>query len=620
MIGIDLADLRVNALIDTGASCSLIDIGSLEKLGLAQLVNSTNHRLINASGNDMNIMGSIDVEIRVNNKSISHNMKVLNSRSYRNILLGRDFLMHFSSIQFDLRKNRIQLDSIWHDFVRISENNCVKLLNNVVFKARSEHIVNVQCSKSWSLVTADFDPILLSETPGMYATRCRIIPNIEGVFQVSFLNTTAQQISLPANTDIGLLLNINDSVTDFSPTTTDNSENLKNDTVYGEHLSPLQRDRISSLISNFVDIFAPNPKKPTLVKNMEHRIITTETQPVNRKPYRIPHAWHSEIDTQISEMLQNDIIRHSSSPWNAPVILVKKKDGSMRFVCDFRGLNDVTKKDSYPLPHIRDVIDKMYGARYWTTLDAASAYWSMPLAEDDKEKTAFSLPRGKYEFNVTPFGLCNAGASYQRMMDITLSGLPTDRVLAYMDDVVIFSKTFEEHLTDIEHLFQRLRSSGVSLKLSKCVFASDKVDFLGFELSPEGIKPQARLTEAIHTYKQPSSKKELKAFLGLAGFYRAFIPNFAHISQPLNALTSEHSVYHWSEDCERAFNQLKSKLLSKPILQFPDLSQPFTLEVDASDQAVGGVLSQQNKDGRLHPVAYFSTALQKITTQLVGNR
>ena len=138
----------------------------------------------------------------------------------------------------------------------------------------------------------------------------------------------------------------------------------------------------------------------------------------------------------------------------------------------------------------------------------------MPLAEDDKEKTAFLLPRDKYEFNVTPFGLCNAGGSYQRMMDITLSGLPTDRVLAYMNDVVICSKTFEEHLTNIEDLFQRLRSSGVSLKISKCVFASDKVDFLGFELSPEGIKLQARLTDAIHTYKQPSLKKELKTFLG----------------------------------------------------------------------------------------------------------
>ena len=148
-------------------------------------------------------------------------------------------------------------------------------------------------------------------------------------------------------------------------------------------------------------------------------------------------------------MLDNGIIRPSSSPWNAPVILVKKKDDSMRFVCDFRGLNDVTKKDSYPLPHIRDVIDKMEGAKFWTTLDAASAYWSMPVVEEDKEKTAFSVPRGKFEFNVTPFGLCNAGASYQRMMDINLSGLPSDRVLAYMDDIVIFSGNFQEHLHNL---------------------------------------------------------------------------------------------------------------------------------------------------------------------------
>ena len=130
-------------------------------------------------------------------------------------------------------------------------------------------------------------------------------------------------------------------------------------------------------------------------------------------------------------------------------------------MCDFRGLNDVSKKDSYPLLHIRDVIDKMHGARFWSTLDAASAYWSMPLAEDDKEKTALSLPRGKYEFKVTPFGLCNTGASYQRMMDITLAGLKPNRILAYMDDIVIFSRTFEEHLTDIEQLFQRLQSSGI---------------------------------------------------------------------------------------------------------------------------------------------------------------
>ena len=156
---------------------------------------------------------------------------------------------------------------------------------------------------------------------------------------------------------------------------------------------------------------------------MEHHIITEEAQSVNRKLYRIPYAWLQENNQQISEMLNNDIIRPSSSSWNAPVILVKKKDGPMRFVCNYRGLNDVTKKDMYPLPHIRDVLDKMHGAKYWSTLDAVSAYWSMPLNETEKEKTAFSMPRGKSEFNATPFGLCNAGASYQHLMDITLSGL-----------------------------------------------------------------------------------------------------------------------------------------------------------------------------------------------------
>eukprot|EP00794_Sanderia_malayensis_P019806 gene19806-21746_t len=196
-------------------------------------------------------------------------------------------------------------------------------------------------------------------------------------------------------------------------------------------------------------------------------------------------------------------------------------------------------------------------------------------------------------------------------MDITLSGLASDRTLGYMDDIVIFSPPFKEHLADIEQVFHRLRSSGISLKISKCIFASHKVDFLGFELSKNGIQPQTRLTDAIRSYERPLTKKQLKGFLGLAGFYRAFIPGFATISQPLNSLTSDTVVFKWSDDCENAFNQLKEQLLSEPVLQFPNLNQPFVIEVDASDLAVGGVLSQTGPDNQPHPVAYFSTALQK---------
>ena len=165
--------------------------------------------------------------------------------------------------------------------------------------------------------------------------------------------------------------------------------------VHGEGLPHEEKQRLISLITKFSDVFATNPRKPSLVKTMEHRIITGDAQPVRQRPRRIPQAWNSEVNDQIQEMLENDIIRPSSSPWNAPIILVKKKDNSMRFVCDFRRLNDVAKKDSYTLPLIRDVIDKMEGARFWSTLDAASAYWSMPLAEDAKEKTAFSVPWGQ---------------------------------------------------------------------------------------------------------------------------------------------------------------------------------------------------------------------------------
>ena len=171
-----------------------------------------------------------------------------------------------------------------------------------------------------------------------------------------------------------------------------------------------------------------------------------------------------------------------------------------------RTSNDITKKDSYPLPHIRDLINKMEGSKYWTALNATSDYWSMPSVEEDKEKTAFSVPRGKFEFNVTPYGLCNAGASYERMIDICLAGLPADRVLTCMDDIVILSSTFVEHISSLESLFQRLRSAGVTLKSSKCIFSIEKVDILGYELSSEGIKPQKRLTEAIRSFQCPESK------------------------------------------------------------------------------------------------------------------
>ena len=281
-----------------------------------------------------------------------------------------------------------------------------------------------------------------------------------------------------------------------------------------------------------------------------------------------------------------------------------------RCVSCVSGLNSVTKKDTYPLPRICDIIDKMQDAKYWSTLDAAGAYWSMPLNEEDKEKTAFTVPRGKYEFNVTPYGLTNAGASYQRMIDMCLSGLSFDRILAYMDDVVIFSRTWVEHLRELNAVFEKLVEAGITLKASKCVIGSRSVDFLGYRLSENGIEPQERLVEAIRNFARPETRKAVKSFLGLAGFYRSFIPHFAEVAHPLTKLTSDNVKFVWSEPCEQAFTDMKRLLSSEPVLAFPRIGEPFVVDVDASDLAFGGVLMQKGPDGVLHPVGYFSDAVK----------
>ena len=594
-------------MLDTGSSTSVIDLGTLKKMGLDGNLNKKSAKsLINASGDKMKILGSVSIRVILPGSSPRDQVfQVLNSITYSNILLGRDFMKTYGTVRFDFTRNVVELGTLSIPGLSTTGKQ-VRLCKTSAIPARSEKVLFVKCSAQNALLEGDFEPKMVPHIRGLYATRSRVIPNIDGVFAVTVLNVTTSDIYLKSRKIMG---DIQPACEILATNEESSNENVVMDSIkFDNHLSANEIGQIKALITDYNDIFASNPRKPKRTELIEHQIITNDALPVYHKPRRIPTAWEKDIDQQVSEMLVNDIIRPSYSPWNAPVILVKKKDNSNRFVCDFRGVNDVTKKDTYPLPHIKDVIDKMAGAKYWSTLDAASAYWSIPLSENDKEKTAFSVPRGKFEFNVMPFGLSNSGATYQRMMDMCLSGLPTDKVLSYMDDIVIFDSTFEEHMRDLRAVFDCLRSAKVTLKASKCVFANSKVDFLGFELSVNGIKPQHRLTDAINTFPQPTTKKELRRFLGMAGFYRAFIKNFATISQPLNKLTSDNVKFAWDTSCEKAFQTLKQQLLREPILAFPKPNSTFVVEVDASDYAAGGVLSQEGEDHVLHPVAYFSTA------------
>ena len=313
----------------------------------------------------------------------------------------------------------------------------------------------------------------------------------------------------------------------------------------------------------------------------------------------------------LAKMEKDDVIRPSSSPWASPVVLVQKRDGTLRFCVDYRKINEVTTKDAYPLPRVDDTLNTLAGSQWFTTLDLLSGYWQVEVAEQHREKTAFCTSEGLYEFNVMPFGLCNAPATFQRLMDLILAGLDWDQCMVYIDDIIVLGATFTSHLHNLQAVFQRLRKANLKLHPQKCSFLRSKVGFLGHVVSREGVSADPSKTEKVANWPVPTSTKEVQQFLGLAGYYRRFVKGFADIARPLHRLTERNAVFLWTCECQTAFDTLRVALTSAPILAYPDYTRPFILDTDASNSGIGGVLSQRDADGEEKVIAYASRALSK---------
>ena len=296
---------------------------------------------------------------------------------------------------------------------------------------------------------------------------------------------------------------------------------------------------------------------------------------------------------QVQQMLSSGVIPPSNSPWASPVVMVKKKAGSLRFCVDFRQLNAATIKDAHPIPHIDDLLDALHGARWFSTLDLKSGYWQVPIQEQDKEKTAFRASGGQlFEFNQVPFGLCNAPATFSCLMDRILAGLHWETCLFYLDDIIVFAITWEEHLDRIWQVFERLCHAQLKLGAEKCTFAVKEVSYLGHRVTSEGLLPDPTLLKAIRQIGTPENATEVRLFLGLAGYYRRYVKNFATITGPLHALTREDAVFYWSPECQQAFDRLKTLLTTSPITAFLDFNLPFRLYTDASTAGLGAILAQ----------------------------
>ncbi|XP_041929087.1 uncharacterized protein LOC121693610 [Alosa sapidissima] len=304
------------------------------------------------------------------------------------------------------------------------------------------------------------------------------------------------------------------------------------------------------------------------------------------------------------------VIEPSSSPWAAPAILVRKKDGSWRFCVEYRRLNQVTRKDSYPLPRIDDALDSIAGSCWFSSLDLRSGYWQIELAPEARPKTAFTIGQGLWQFRVLHFGLCNGPANFERLMERVLAGIPRTCCVIYLDDIMCHATDFTGAIGHLEKVFDAIRGAGLKLHPKKCHLFRRQTGFLGHVVGAAGVATDPAKVETVRRWPVPRDGAELRSFLGLASYYRRFIRDFATVASPLHRLTHKGQLFEWTRECDAAFRRLQRALYEAPVLAFPDPRLPFILDTDASDVGVGAVLSQAGEQGE-QVVAYFSRSLDR---------
>jgi transposase InsO family protein len=377
------------------------------------------------------------------------------------------------------------------------------------------------------------------------------------------------------------------------------------------------RWELSDLLLGSRHLFATSDFELGRTEAVRHRIDLTDPMqsPIRQRYRRIPPAMFEEVRQHIEMMLACNVIRPSSSAWSSPVVLVRKSDGGLRFCVDYRQVNACTKRDAYDLPRIEETIDCLKGAKYFSCLDLKSGYWQVEMKEEDKPITAFSVgPLGFFEFNSMPFGLCNSPATFQRLMQQCLQDIHLEQCLIYLDDIVVFSSTIEEHLERLRAVFNRLNSFGLRLKPSKCQFLRTSVKYLGHVVSEAGVAVDPDKVAALRSMAAPTNVQELQRFLGFVGYHRRFIPKFSSLSRPLNDLLVAKRSFRWEEEQELAFQTLVAKVTEAPVLAYADFTSPFILHVDASMSGLGAMLMQV-QGGHRRVIAYASRSLRSPETR-----
>ena len=605
-------EFPVETLIDTGADGCYVSENLCNELNIHS--QPYDCKVIVGNNECLNVIGIANITITIDCCNYPVTGTVVKTLSHPLILGWKGFI----------KKNEVIIDSA-KGLLRLRRpsqhlNNFAFIGEAMILQPFTETLIDVQTQEDHNeeiTFINRYEPLFqktgVTVMPGLHEGR---IENSQRHLTVLLTNLSSREIELPCFTIIATISGVSNSNSYSCTMTTKESENKQTNPVTENKreidlsnttLDDEQSKIVKALFQRHQNLFETTKRKT--VAHAYHEIDTGTEKPIHNAPNRVGFKEKEYIQQQVTEMLENNIIQPSFSPWSSRIVLVKKKDGKLRFCIDYRGLNSITKKDVYPLPRIDDSLAMLQKGKFFTTLDLYAGYWQIPLDPKSKEKTAFATDSGLYEFNVMPFGLCNAPATFQRFMDATLAGLKWKNLIVYMDDIIIFSNNFDAHVADLEEVFSRLENANITLNYNKCAFFKERIHYLGYIVSPNGIEPNPDKVRALINKKSPSNIKELRNWLGISGFYRNFIPNYAKLCAPLYALIHKNANFHWTDKEENILEQLKHYLSSEPILRYPNFEYPFILRTDASIEALGATLSQIIKSEE-QVIQYLSRTVQ----------
>jgi transposase InsO family protein len=627
LLPVVVAGTRLDFLVDSGATKSLMDTSVFERCfpGKIKDLHQPNEAMFAANDTLIELAGEGEIVMNVGKKKFPITVVLANLGNLDGIL-GMDFLRR-KGISLDLGEGVLKADA-WSVYLtdrnrRLDKCSRMRVTEEVVIPAFHEVLIKGYVDRrngSGQNSVGVLEPVssIMSED-GLLVAKTVVCVDKNRSIPVTVANVSNKDIVVQKGTTLGLISPL-EAISETQELT---GNKIGNEELVElpEHLQPLidnvsgeltdsEKKKLACLILEYTSIFIGPDKEMGHTDLTKHRIDTDNAKPIKLPPHRMSMKEKVIVDELVNDMLEKGVVEPSTSPWAAPVVLAWKKDGTPRFCVDYRKCNEVTRKDAYPLPRIDDTIDALAGSQWFCTMDLASGYWQVAMAEEDKEKTAFVTRKGLFHFNVMPFSLCNAPSTFERLMELVLKGLQWERCLLYINDILAFGKTFDQTLENLREVFSRLKDAGLKLKPSKCRLFQEQVSFLGHIVGREGVSCDPQKIEAVRDWETPKSVKEVRSFLGLASYYRKFIRGFSTIVAPLTNLTRKGAKFSWSNECEVAFQALKDMMISAPILAYPNESGEYVLDTDASNYGIGAVLSQI-QNGQERVIAYASRTLSK---------